>query len=262
MRYRTRIRKFDVNKIYIFLILVLVCYIGIGYSIIQSKINVSGKATIAAYSNMSLALDWTSDAVIDSSIDFSHVSSELNGRGLYIMSGTQNDSHPIYYYRGDVSNNNVLYADTCWKIVRTTNKGGTKLLYNGLPTNGECDNTGGDTYYTPAAYTHAYASEANANPGDVGWMSGTAYTYHDLSDAHSKDLIYGNDVNYSVEDDLYTLINTYDPNGRDYDDVKNGNLTFSFDGKDGMILFENRNSTSIRNYVSSDRDSFVQLRSL
>ena len=48
----------------------------------------------------------------------------------------------------------------------------------------------------------------------------------------------------------------------DYDDVKNGNLTFSFDGKDGMIEFENRNSTSIRNYVSSDRDSFVQLTSL
>ena len=48
----------------------------------------------------------------------------------------------------------------------------------------------------------------------------------------------------------------------DYDDVKNGNITFSYDGKDGMIEFENRNSTSIRNYVSSDRDSFVQLTSL
>ena len=48
----------------------------------------------------------------------------------------------------------------------------------------------------------------------------------------------------------------------DYDDVKNGNLTFSFDGKDGMIEFANRNSTSIRNYVPSDKDSFVQLKSL
>ncbi len=48
----------------------------------------------------------------------------------------------------------------------------------------------------------------------------------------------------------------------DYEDVLNGNLTFSYDGKDGMIEFENRNSTSIRNYVSSDRDSFVQLTSL
>ena len=65
-----------------------------------------------------------------------------------------------------------------------------------------------------------------------------------------------NDSSYSISYDG-SIMCTFD-----YDDVKNGNLTFSFDGKDGMILFENRNSTSIRNYVSSDRDSFVQLRSL
>jgi len=65
-----------------------------------------------------------------------------------------------------------------------------------------------------------------------------------------------NDSSYSISYDGKIMC-TFD-----YDDVKNGNLTFTFDGKDGMILFENRNSTSIRNYVSSDRDSFVQLRSL
>ena len=47
-----------------------------------------------------------------------------------------------------------------------------------------------------------------------------------------------------------------------YEDIKNGNMTFTFAGKEGNIEFENRNSTSLRNYVSSDRDSFVQLTSL
>ena len=65
-----------------------------------------------------------------------------------------------------------------------------------------------------------------------------------------------NDSSYSISYDGKIMC-TFD-----YDDVKNGNVTFSFDGKDGMIEFENRNSTSIRNYVSSDKDSFVQLRSL
>ena len=65
-----------------------------------------------------------------------------------------------------------------------------------------------------------------------------------------------NDSSYSISYDG-SIMCTFD-----YDDVKNGNITFSFDGKDGMIEFENRNSTSIRNYVTSDRDSFVQLRSL
>ena len=65
-----------------------------------------------------------------------------------------------------------------------------------------------------------------------------------------------NDSSYSISYDGKIMC-TFD-----YDDVKNGNLTFTFDGKEGMVEFENRNSTSIRNYVSSDRDSFVQLRSL
>ena len=47
-----------------------------------------------------------------------------------------------------------------------------------------------------------------------------------------------------------------------HEDIENGNVTFTYAGKDGMILFENRNSTSIRNYVSSDKDAFVQLYSL
>ena len=65
-----------------------------------------------------------------------------------------------------------------------------------------------------------------------------------------------NDSSYSISYDG-NIMCTFD-----YEDVLNGNLTFSYDGKDGMIEFENRNSTSIRNYVSSDRDSFVHLTSL
>ena len=54
--------------------------------------------------------------------------------------------NPVYYYRGDVNNNNVKFANYCWKIVRTTSAGGIKMIYNGLPDeNGYCDNTGDDT---------------------------------------------------------------------------------------------------------------------
>ena len=47
-----------------------------------------------------------------------------------------------------------------------------------------------------------------------------------------------------------------------YDDIEKGNITFTYDGKDGMIVFEDRNNTSIRNYVTSDNDAFVQLYSI
>ena len=74
-------------------------------------------------------------------IDFSKISSDTNGKGIYLLSGTEQSGHPIYYYRGAVTNNNVLFANFCWKIVRTTETGGIKLIYNGSPNSGKCNNT-------------------------------------------------------------------------------------------------------------------------
>ena len=40
----------------------------------------------------------------------------------------------IYYFNGAVENNNALFGGYCWKIVRTTDTGGVKMIYNGFPT--------------------------------------------------------------------------------------------------------------------------------
>ena len=66
-------------------------------------------------------------------VDFSVNSSSTNGKGVYMRAGTENDANPILYYRGAVENNNVLFANQCWKAVRTTDTGGVKLIYNGTP---------------------------------------------------------------------------------------------------------------------------------
>ena len=66
-------------------------------------------------------------------INFDSVSSDVNGKGVYMRAGTENDANPILYYRGAVENNNVLFANQCWKAVRTTDTGGVKLIYNGTP---------------------------------------------------------------------------------------------------------------------------------
>ena len=42
-----------------------------------------------------------------------------------------NHGHQDIYYYTDDTNSNVLFNDTCWQIVRTTDTGGVKLLYNG-----------------------------------------------------------------------------------------------------------------------------------
>ena len=62
---------------------------------------------------------------------------------LDIYTGEEADTYayPVYYYKGNVENNNVLFGGFCWKIVRTTETGGVKIVYNGVQKNASNDYT-------------------------------------------------------------------------------------------------------------------------
>jgi hypothetical protein len=117
-------------------------------------------------------LDNTSSKFVTSSIgvDFSKISSDTNGKGVYELSSTKDDEYPIYYYRGEVEDNNVLFANFCWKMVRTTETGGIKLIYNGEPSSdGQCNNTGTSSQLSStSSFNSLYSYNAY-----VGYMYGT-----------------------------------------------------------------------------------------
>ncbi|MBR7042351.1 MAG: hypothetical protein IKI04_02495, partial [Bacilli bacterium] len=175
----------------------------------------------------------TSNAVIDNisstyvtnsnGVQFNAISSDTNGKGIYIRSGTENKAHPIYYYRGAVTDNNVLFGGFCWKIVRTTETGGIKLLYNGVPSNGEC-NTTGKAKQLPSTTKFNTNDDSLA---DVGYMYGTRYTYTSMSSANrSTSYKYGNGFTYS--NGTYTLTDTIDTTGTwstDYATLNNNHYT-------------------------------------
>ena len=49
---------------------------------------------------------------------------------------------PIYYYTTS-GHNNLHFADQCWQIIRTTDTGGVKLVYNGeYSSSTKCNNSG------------------------------------------------------------------------------------------------------------------------
>ena len=52
--------------------------------------------------------------------------------GLYTGEDSDTYQNKVYYYKDNVENNNVLFAGFCWKIVRTTETGGVKIVYNGV----------------------------------------------------------------------------------------------------------------------------------
>ena len=120
---------------------------------------------------------------------------------IYTTTNTESGK-PVYYYRGGVDNH-VIFANFCWGIIRTTETKGVKLIYDGVPSNGTCNNSGSDTIIDDSAFSENYNS-----PAYVGYMYGTVYTpnQQDLS-ALSGSIVFGNDVTYANGN--YTLKDTY-----------------------------------------------------
>lgn len=147
---------------------------------------------------------------LDTNIDFT-VPFTDDDSGVYTRQGTETDKYPIHYYRGNVNNNNVLFAELCWKMVRTTSTGGVKLIYNGVPdSNGGCDNTDEASQISTSEFNSSYVS-----PTDVGYMYNESYTssnYYVEQDlaifksitGRSSTTYYSNSVTYS--DGMYHLV--------------------------------------------------------
>ena len=161
--------------------------------------------------------------------------------GLYMLQSTKGDEKPVYFYRGNVENNNVILNDMCWLIVRTTETGGTKLLYNGTPTSGQC--LGDQNYDIRSAVEALFDSENNSypstligkskfndnhnSPADFGYMYGQRYEAQPKAESGSlvasyqtignNTYVFGNDVTYS--DDYYHLQDIVNVTGSDENSV-------------------------------------------
>lgn len=122
----------------------------------------------------------------------------------------QND---IYYYSGAAKNNNVIFGGYCWEIVRTTETGGVKLIYNGVPSDtGVCNNVGVDVTIGQTSYSSSWNSV-----GYAGYMTNdltgyniksvissfivSSYVYHDSM----SDYYFANSAIWDGKN--YTLIN-------------------------------------------------------
>ena len=136
-------------------------------------------------------------------IDFSKQSSADGTKGIYTTTNTENNV-PVYYYRGAVDNNHVLFANFCWRIVRTTETGGVKLIYDGKPSNGQCNNTGEATTIGNIQFNTSYNS-----PAYVGYMYNTVHVANEKNiTTLSGNIVFGNDVTYDASTKKYTLKDT------------------------------------------------------
>ena len=186
-------------------------------------------------------------------VSFSAISSDTNGKGIYEIASTKNDTYPIYYYRGAVNTNNVKFAGFCWKAIRTTDTGGVKLIYNGVPDQyGYCTNTTGTATQIGVG---TYNSDSKSLIY-VGYMHGTPYNGSILpSSSLNNEYVYGKDVTYSGR--IYTLTNTITSTGRwsaDYNTLNNNHYTCFSTGTTcssvKYIYYTSTNATYAARYIT------------
>ena len=91
--------------------------------------------------------------------------------GLY---KTEDDYGDVYYYRGDVQNNNVYFGGFYWKIIRTNGDDSIRLIYNGKTANA----TGNNTAINNTIYQY---SIKYPDPTYVGYMYGKNFE-HQISE--------------------------------------------------------------------------------
>ena len=180
--------------------------------------------------------------------DYNNGATDIN---LYNGNGSSNYENNVYYYYGATDNNNVLFANKCWKIIRTTDTGGVKLLYNGTySSENGCNGT------SPSIGT-GYNSKTTS-PGYVGYMynSDTAlkYSYKQIKLSEVYDIlevIYTN----STDDYYYGDSITYD--GTNYilgGNVFNGEWKDIYNSTKGKYVCRNGNSTCTEVYYVADID--------
>ena len=162
---------------------------------------------------------------------------EYRGEGYYHDSIDYDSVNPfftrsIYYWYGisDTEQNtilnkwNVVFADSCWQMIRTTEEDGVKLLYNGKPVIGS-NNFGNPTYNcsnTISGYSRSNNIGASSFNEDSNSLAYVGYMYNDNTTTKGigtiTQLILGGTSNINFESQTIKI-------GTSIVDNKNGTYT-------------------------------------
>lgn len=187
-----------INIALLLLLIVFTGFISIGYSAINASLSISGDLSYEGKPSFYKIMKSNSKG-LDTNIEFRDEITDSTS-GVYLRHTTNSDRYPVYYYRGNVTNNNVLFAGFCWKIVRTTEYGGVKLIYNGKSSSNTCNNTGTASQIGTSVF-NKYSNER-------GYIRDTKYHsnfFYEEFQTKSK-ITFGKGITYTGASG-YTLVN-------------------------------------------------------
>lgn len=212
------------NTIFLFVIAGLYSFISIGYSALQKDLSISGDVSYVYDSK--ILYD-----VLKRTAEENYYMKTYTGT-THQDSPTGTGNEDIYYWQAypaatNIANVildkwNVIFAGHCWQVYRTTDTGGSKMIYNGVAVDGKCNNTGADQ----AIGTSPFNSAGRSLSG-FGYMYNNQYPYSTKSMlTDTTQYVFGNSFTYS--NGTYTLTNTKTLSGTwsdDYTTLNNHHYT-------------------------------------
>ena len=169
-KFKKRRKKLYTRKIFLLnSILVVFLFLGLGYSILNTELFITGSLKVKAH------LEPTLYNVLKAEATSGGLAKEYTGEHQDSMDPSLSTKKIYHWYANNdtegtaIQNKfNVIFADHCWQMIRTTDTGGVKMIYNGEAEDGKCLDTRG---------THiGYSTQRITSMGTNYWY-GTEYTY-------------------------------------------------------------------------------------
>ena len=146
MKRRKRRRKLHTRKVLLLnMVLVVFVFLGIGYSFLTTELTIDGDMSVKKYVDTSLY------NVLKKEVEANGLAKEYTGDHQDSIDASLS-TEKIYHWYGNnategasiLNKNNVIFANQCWQMMRTTDTGGVKMMYNGEAENNQCLTTRGN----------------------------------------------------------------------------------------------------------------------
>lgn len=155
---------------------------------------------------------------LDTNIDYTTAAtaSNNNGEGVNTFAAKSEEYYPVFYYRGMVENNYVIWGGKCWRAVRTTTRGGVKLIYGGEPTSGQCISSDVNIQYDNKSsfpFNRLRTGNGSWEPSYYTSPAFSGYMYGDIIYDASVSVFSGNISAFYIASDIERNGNNYTLSG-------------------------------------------------
>ena len=106
-------------------------------------------------------------------IDINNKSTEDFEEGLYYTNNSANGKTVFYFKGSNELKNNVLIGNTCYRILRTTEDNGIRVIYNGNMNEGTCDGTNNiisESEFNTKSNYNAYVGFMYGTPNSASYI--------------------------------------------------------------------------------------------